>query len=147
MKQMKLTDHVTVGAAMDVSDFAEAKAQGFASIINNRTINDKNLNITPDEEAAEAAKQGLDYRHIPMNSGTISIAAAHEMANAFRELPKPILAHCAGATRSAVLWSVAEAANGRPCEEIIAITGAAGFDLMHLVPLLRGLNDDVTRDS
>ena len=105
MKQMKLTDEVTVGSAMEEADFAAAKAQGFASIINNRTETDKNLNITPEEEAKYAAENGLDYRHIPMTSGTLSIGASKEFAKALAELPKPILAHCAGATRSATLWT------------------------------------------
>ena len=48
---MKLTDDVTVGSAMEAEDFAQAKAQGFASIINNRAVTDKNLTMTPDEEA------------------------------------------------------------------------------------------------
>ena len=142
MKQMKLTDDVTVGSSMQAADFVEAKAQGFASIINNRAVTDKNLVITPDEEAQEAAKNDLAYRHVPMNSGTLSIAASKEFAAALAEMPKPILAHCGGATRSATLWALAQAANGMDAEDILKITADAGFDLSVHGPLLRGLKDD-----
>ena len=142
MKQMKLTDEITVGSAMEEADFAAAKAAGFASIINNRAHTDKNLNITPEQEAEEAAKNGLQYRHIPMTSGTLSIGASKEFAKALAELPKPILAHCAGATRSATLWSLAQAAGGKDAEEILQTTSNAGFDLSAHGPLLRGLKED-----
>ena len=142
MKQMKLTDEITVGSAMEEADFAAAKAAGFASIINNRAHTDKNLNITPEQEAEEAKKNGMEYRHIPMTSGTLSIGASKEFAKALAELPKPILAHCAGATRSATLWSLAQAAGGMDAEEILKITGDAGFDLSAHGPLMRGLKED-----
>ncbi len=142
MKQMKLTNEVTVGSAMEEADFAAAKAAGFASIINNRSHTDKNLNITPEQEAEEAAKNGLEYRHVPMTSGTLSIGASKEFAKALAELPKPVLAHCAGATRSATLWSLAEAAGGKDAEEILKITSDAGFDLSAHGPLMRGLKED-----
>ena len=145
MKKMKLTDEVTVGSAMQAADFVEAKAEGFASIINNRAETDKNLVITPDEEAEEAAKNGLNYRHVPMRSGTLSIKASQEFAAAMAELPKPILAHCGGATRSATLWALAQAANGMDADEILRITADAGFDLSAYGPLLRGLKDDAAR--
>ena len=145
MKQMRLTEEVTVGSAMTPEDFVQAKQQGFASIINNRAITDKNLPITPDEEAAEAAQNGLDYRHVPMTSGTISVGASHEFAAAMRDLPKPILAHCGGATRSATLWALAQAGNGMDAEGILRITGEAGFDLSAHAPLLRGVKEDAEK--
>ena len=147
MKKMKLTDEVTVGSAMQAEDFVEAKAQGFASIINNRADSDKNLVITPAEEEQEAAKNGLSYRHVPMRSGTLSIKASKAFAAAMAEMPKPILAHCGGATRSATLWALAQAANGMDAEKILRITGDAGFDFAHLAPLFRGLKDDAASES
>lgn len=139
---MKLNDDVTVGSAMDADDFAAAKAAGFAAIINNRAVTDNNLAVTPDQEAALAAENGLEYRHIPMTSGTLSVAASREFRQALSQLPKPILAHCGGATRSATLWALAEAANGVDADEIIAITTNAGFDLSAHRPLLRGIKED-----
>ena len=94
------------------------------------------------KEAEEAKKNGMEYRHIPMTSGTLSIGASKEFAKALAELPKPILAHCAGATRSATLWSLAQAAGGMDAEEILKVTGDAGFDLSAHGPLMRGLKED-----
>ena len=139
---MKLTDDVTVGSAMEAEDFTQAKAQGFASIINNRAVTDKNLTMTPDEEAKLSADNGLEYRHVPMTSGTLSVAAAREFGAALNEMPKPVLAHCGGATRSATLWALAQAANGMNAEDILAVTGEAGFDLSKYAQLLRGIKED-----
>ena len=139
---MKLTDDVTVGSAMEAEDFTQAKAQGFASIINNRSVTDKNLTMTPDEEAKLSADNGMEYRHVPMTSGTLSVAAAREFGAALKDLPKPILAHCGGATRSATLWALAQAANGMNAEDILAVTGEAGFDLSKYAQLLRGIKED-----
>jgi sulfide:quinone oxidoreductase len=147
MKRMKLTDEVTVGSAMQAEDFAEAAAEGFKSIINNRAGTDKNLIVTPAEESALAAEHGLEYRHIPMTSGTISIKASVQFAKALEELPKPILAHCGGATRSAILWALAQAPGELEVEEILDRTAGAGFDLTQHAPLLRGLKEDAKRED
>jgi sulfide:quinone oxidoreductase len=145
MQPRKLSNDVSVGPAMETSDFAAAKEHGFASIINNRSVTDKNLTITPDDEARLSAENGLEYRHIPMTSGTLSIAASREFAQALKEMPKPILAHCAGATRSATLWALAQAANGMDIDEIIKVTTDAGFDLSAHGPLMRGLKEDAEK--
>ena len=147
MNRMKLTDAVTAGSAMSAEDFAEAAADGFKSIINNRAETDNNLLITPVQEAALAAQHGLEYRHIPMTSGTISVKAAAEFAKALDELPKPVLAHCGGAARSATLWALSQAPSDLEVQEILATTAGAGFDFSHLTPLLRGLKEDARREE
>ncbi|GBF25106.1 beta-lactamase hydrolase-like protein [bacterium MnTg02] len=147
MNRMKLTDAVTAGSAMSAEDFAEAAADGFKSIINNRAGTDNNLLITPVQEAALAAQHGLEYRHIPMTSGTISVKAAAEFAKALDELPKPVLAHCGGAARSATLWALSQAPSDLEVQEILATTAGAGFDFSHLTPLLRGLKEDSRREE
>lgn len=147
MNRMKLTDAVTVGSAMSAEDFAEAAADGFKSIINNRADTDNNLIVTPVEEAALAVQHGLEYRHIPMTSGTISVKAAAEFAKALDELPKPILAHCSGAARSATLWVLSQAPSELEVEEILKTVASAGFDLAHQTPLLRGLKEDARRQE
>ena len=147
MNRMKLTDAVTAGSAMSAEDFAEAAADGFKSIINNRAETDNNLLITPVQEATLAAQHGLEYRHIPMTSGTISVKAAAEFAKALDELPKPVLAHCGGAARSATLWALSQAPSDLEVQEILATTAGAGFDFSHLTPLLRGLKEDSRREE
>ncbi|MFM1816955.1 MAG: hypothetical protein RLZ98_3650 [Pseudomonadota bacterium] len=145
MNQRKLNDHVTVCGAMTEDCFRQAAAQGFKSIINNRAETDNNLTVTPEQEAEFAAKYGLAYRHIPMVSGTISIAASREFADAIENLPKPVLAHCGGGTRSATLWALSQCPSCNDVDHILETTSNAGFDLSGLKPLMRGLKDDVNR--
>ncbi len=141
----KLDDHVTVCGAMTQEDFARAATLGFKSIINNRDVRDNNLSVTPEEEAEYAAKHGLAYRHIPMASGTLSIAASQEFAEALEELPKPVLAHCGGGTRSATLWALSQCPTCHDVDEILETTANAGFDFSGLRPLMRGLKEDTSR--
>ncbi len=145
MAQKKLNDQITVCGAMTAEDFAQAKAQGFKTIINNRAHTDNNLSVTPEEEAQLASQHGLEYRHIPMTSGTLSVAASKEFAAALQELPKPVLAHCGGGTRSATLWALSQSPTCNDVDDILATTSAAGFDFAGLKPLMRGLKDDASR--
>ncbi len=147
MKVLKLSDDVAVGSAMSEQDYANAVTAGFKSIINNRTLADKDLNHTPAEEAEMAARHGLEYSHIPMNSGTVAPKAAEKLGAALDTMPKPILVHCAGATRSATLWSLAQAARGMDVDQILSITTDAGFDFTTLRPLLLGIRDDAEREA
>lgn len=145
MNQKKLNDHVTVCGAMSAEDFAAAAAQGFKSVINNRAVTDNNMMVTPEQEAAFAAQHGLAYRHIPMTSGTLSVAASREFAAALEELPKPVLAHCGGGTRSATLWALSQCPECQSVDDILKTTADAGFDFAGLKPLMRGLKDDCSR--
>lgn len=145
MTLRKIDDHVSVCGAMTAKDFAAAASQGFKSIINNRAVSDNNLTVTPEQEAEFASQHGLAYRHIPMTSGTLSIAASKEFAKALAELPKPILAHCGGGTRSATLWALSQCPTCEDVEHILDKTATAGFDFSSLKPLMRGLKDDTRR--
>ena len=145
MNQRKLNDHVTVCGAMTAEDFAKAAEQGFKSVINNRAHTDNNLKITPEQEAEFATQNNLAYRHIPMTSGTLSIAASKEFSAAVAELPKPILAHCGGGTRSATLWALSQCPTCQNVDHLLEATANAGFDFANLRPLMRGLKDDVSR--
>jgi uncharacterized protein (TIGR01244 family) len=48
-------------------------------------------------------------------------------------LPKPILAYCKTGTRSTTLWSLSEAARGRPLPDVLASAKAAGYDMTEVV--------------
>jgi sulfide:quinone oxidoreductase len=46
-------------------------------------------------------------------------------------MPGPVLAYCRSGTRSATLWSLAQA-GARPFDEILSATAAAGYDMSGL---------------
>lgn len=128
MEPRKISDKLSVAPQIGVADVAEARAQGFRAIVCNRP--DAEAADQPGfaeiEAAAEAA--GMEARHIPVTPGLVRDEDAAAMGAALRDLPGPVLAYCRTGTRSATLWSLAEAKT-RPLPEILAATKAAGYDM------------------
>ncbi len=83
------------------------------------------------ETAARAA--GLQAAYQPVISGQVKDADAEAFGALLATLPKPVFAYCRSGTRSATLWSLSEAAHGRPLPEILAATKAAGYDMAAVV--------------
>lgn len=124
-----ITNDLSVAPQIGPDDIPAVASAGFRSIICNR----------PDAEAVDqsafreierlAGQAGIAARYLPVTSGGITDAdvAAFEMAT--DALPKPTLAYCRTGTRSATLWSLAEARRGRAVPEIVAAAKAAGYDM------------------
>src|SRR3546814_2865475 len=94
-------------------DVAEAAALGFALIVNNRPEGEA-ADQTPGTAIAEAARAaGMDYRAIPVTPGGFSEEQVQAMVEALAQARGPILAYCRSGTRSTLLWSLAQALNGR----------------------------------
>lgn len=126
----RLTPEVSVSRQPAREDFPRLKELGFRAVINNRLEGEAH-GTEPDveEEKALAEANGLAYVHLPVTGGTLTDPATIDaFALLLDTLPKPILAHCAGGTRSAVLWALANADN-RPVPELLALAAAAGYDL------------------
>ena len=110
------------------ADMQAIKDAGFRAIICNRPDGEGADQPTFDEIAAAAKKAGLVARYIPIVSGKVSDADADAFDTAMAELPGPILAYCRSGTRSATLWSLAQATK-RSLADILAATKAAGYDM------------------
>lgn len=125
----KVTDDFAVAPQISVADVADAAAQGFRMLINNRPEGE-----SPDQpsgEAIHAAAQaaGMDYVHIPIRGGPSPDQVEAERA-ALAEAKGPVLAYCRSGTRSIVTWSVGQAISGeRSREDLIKLAAAAGYDL------------------
>ncbi|MDX2306965.1 MAG: TIGR01244 family sulfur transferase [Hyphomicrobium sp.] len=128
MNLKKLTDDFWVAGQIAPSDVAQFRAQGFRSIIDNRPDGEGADQPGFAEVAAASKAEGLEARYLPVTMGMVSDADALAFRMAIDQLPKPILAYCRSGTRSATLWSLAEAGR-RPMNEILARTGSAGFDM------------------
>lgn len=128
----KLSDELTVSPQIAVTDMTTLKASGFRSIICHR----------PDSEAADqplfheietaARTAGLEIRHQPITAGKIADTDAVAFGELMETLPKPVLAFCRTGTRSASLWSLAEA-RSRPLVDIVGAAKAAGYDMSGIV--------------
>jgi sulfide:quinone oxidoreductase len=104
------------------------KDAGFRAIICNR----------PDGEGADqpsyaeiekAAKTvGIETAYLPIVSGKVTDENADAFDNVLAELPGPVLAYCRTGTRSATLWSLAQADHSS-LADILATTKFAGYDM------------------
>ena len=110
--------------------------QGVMGIINNRP--DGEAVGQPPETTLRAAadEAGIAYAHIPM-SGSLMPEPLAASAEAFAEMPRPIVAFCASGTRSAALWAFAHA-NKLGTDGALDAIAAVGYDLPQLRPQIEG---------
>ena len=136
-----LTPHFAVTGALQPSDFAEIVAAGFKSVLSN--LPDGELPAYPSSrrEAELAAGAGLGFRHIPTTKADLfTDRVVDGVGDALRELPGPVLAHCASGMRSAVAWATA-ASRSQPVDRVLVVLKAAGFNLDAVRDELEGLRD------
>jgi sulfide:quinone oxidoreductase len=135
-KIRQIAPHFAVTGALRAEDFAEIAAAGFKSIVSNLPDGESATQLTGVEEARLAARHGLGFRHIPTTKLEVfSDRVVGGVSEALRELPGPVLAHCASGLRSVVAWAAA-AARVQPADRVVSVLEAAGFDL-------RGIRDEL----
>lgn len=125
----KLSNEVCASPQIGLAEVAEAKARGFAMIVNNRPENESE-DQTPGaaiESAARAA--GLDYCAIPVTHAGFSEGQVTAMAKALGEAKGPVLAYCRSGTRSTLLWALARASMGADPAELASQAAQAGYDI------------------
>ena len=119
-----------------LEDVREAKARGFALIVNNRPEGESDDQVPGDVIAAEAAECGLAYRAIPITHAGFGEEQVRAMTSALDEAQGPVLAYCRSGTRSTLLWSLAQAAAGTDPDTIAARAAGAGYDVSSIRPLI-----------
>ncbi len=142
----RLTNDLAFGPQVSAADFAELRAQGFASVLNARPDAEEGDFPRSDEARSLAEAAGLAYGHVPAeNHGLFEPDLIDAFERALIDLPKPIFAHCKSGTRAAILWALV-AARYRPVEEVIGILRQAGQDLSFLEDELRESADAAGRN-
>ena len=115
-----LTPHFAVTGALQPSDFAEIAAAGFKSVLSNLPDGELPAYPTSRQEAELAARAGLGFRHVPTTKTDLfTDRVVDGVGDALRELPGPVLAHCASGMRSAVAWATA-ASRSQPVDRVLA---------------------------
>ncbi|NQV99310.1 MAG: TIGR01244 family phosphatase [Rhodospirillales bacterium] len=132
MEPKRLSAGLSVSAQIMAADLAALKEQGFRSVICNRPDGEGADQPTFQEIADAASAVGLDARYVPVIAGRVSDEDAAAFAIALAELPGPALGYCRTGTRSATLWSLAEAKT-QTLPDILAATKAAGYDMAGVV--------------
>lgn len=99
-----------VAAQLSATQMADAAAQGFKTVVNNRPDSEGGPG-QPLSQAIEAAAQanGLHYVYLPVVSGAITPEQAQALRERLQSVPKPVLAFCRSGARSAQLFALAQA--------------------------------------
>ena len=129
MKLNKLSDTLSVGAQIAPADVPALKKAGFKSIICNRPDAEGPDQHGHEEIGAAAKAEGLEFRYLPVTPGKVQDSDAEAFGHALRALPGPVFAYCRTGTRSTTLWSLDQAATGRPMPGILSAAKAAGYDM------------------
>src|SRR5690348_4188429 len=124
-----VTDDFSTAPQISVADVAEAAAQGFTTIINNRPDGEAPDQPRSAEIEAAANAVGLAYAYIPVR-GAPGPAEVEAVRQAVAAAEGPVLAFCRSGTRSITTWSIGQAMSGAlPRGELVELGRAAGYDL------------------
>lgn len=125
----RVTDTFAVAPQLQPEELADAAAQGFKLVINNRPDAEA-PDQPPSAAMALAARQaGLDYLHIPI-IGAGAPGQVEAMHGAIAGATGPVLAFCRSGTRSVTVWARGQAQAGdRSREELVRLGRGAGYDL------------------
>ena len=132
----KLDDSISVAGQITPTDIAEAAAQGFTFVINNRPDDEQPGQPAAAEIEAAAKAAGLGYRAIPITPAGFSENQVTAMREALEAAPGPVLAFCRSGTRSTLVWALARAQMGDDADALQAKAQGAGYDLAPIRALL-----------
>jgi uncharacterized protein (TIGR01244 family) len=133
-----ITDSVSVAPQIEPEQVAEAAAQGFRTIVNNRPDGESADQPPGASIAAACAAAGLAYVAIPIDHTGFNLEQVDAMVQAMAA--GPVLAFCRSGTRSCNLWALAAAKSGGSPADIVAAAGRGGYNVAGLMPLLKQLS-------
>jgi sulfide:quinone oxidoreductase len=141
----KINDFLSVAGQISREDIAGFAKDGIATIINNRPDDEEPGQIDHETVAAEAAKQGLEYRYQPVTTSMISRRDVIAFQNAVLRGPQPVVAHCRSGTRCYLLWAASRALFERESPlKLVAEAAVKGYDLRSLPALVEKLEAEAS---
>lgn len=133
----QVADRVFVSPQITEDDIAEAAADGFTLIINNRPDGEEPGQPANETLQSVANDKGLAWATAQITSGQPGMDAIEAMAGALNGEDGKVLAYCRSGTRSCMLWAMAEAMTGTlSTGEILNRAQGAGYDMSPLAPTL-----------
>ncbi|MEM6478860.1 MAG: TIGR01244 family sulfur transferase [Pseudomonadota bacterium] len=133
-----LTPDFAVSPQIEPADLPAIKAAGYKAVICNRPDAENPVELQAEVLRAATEAAGLVFIENPLAPGEMSLEHVHGQREALMAVDGPVFAYCASGTRSAMLWSFAQAGQ-MPRDEIIAAAAQAGYDLGHLGPQIDAL--------
>lgn len=134
-----LSPTYSVAPQIGIEDVAEAKAQGFAMVVNNRPDGEEPAAPQGEHIGAACAAEGLAYAAIPIGHAGFSHAQLDALDAVLAGATGPVLAYCRSGTRSTHLWALARARAGDDADAIVDAAAKAGYDLSGLRPMMDAL--------
>ena len=107
-----LSAQFSVAPQTGIEDVAEAKAQGFALVINNRPDGEEPAAPQGEHIGAACAAEGLAYAAIPIGHAGFSHAQIDALDKLLTSATGPILAYCRSGTRSPAICRARRSAHG-----------------------------------
>lgn len=92
--RMKISDQITVGAQPTEEKIPQLAREGFKSVINLRTVGEKEQPLSPEEEGAKVKAAGMSYLHIPVSSQAMSPEQVDQFREELTRQPGPVFVHC-----------------------------------------------------
>lgn len=135
MVPVALSDVIAVGEVPTADEIAILAKAGFRSLLNTQPDGEVDRLMKSAEAGELAAKAGMAYRHVPIESRRPPGTAIDAFDEALRTLPRPIYACCYSGSRTAAAWALAAARHDNPDAVIEACT-KAGYDMSFMKPYL-----------
>ena len=132
MELRRLSATLAVSPQIMAADLPGAAAAGFRSVICNRPDGEGPDQPNFAEIARAAAAAGMQAAYVPVAAGRVREEEVRQFGEALDALPRPVLAYCRTGMRSATLWALVAAAQGRAAADILGTAKAAGYELSGL---------------
>ncbi|MBK5933084.1 sulfide:quinone oxidoreductase [Rhodovulum imhoffii] len=125
-------------------DVTEIAALGFRTLICNRPDDEADGQPPVAGIAARARAAGLAFHNLPFSPGNVTADLVEALRDLLSHSETPVLAYCRSGTRSAALWSLAQAQTYTPTT-LLQMTAGAGYDLSDLRLHLEALHRAASR--
>ena len=141
----KIDDGFYASPQISVAEVSQAAAMGIGTIVNNRPEGEANDQPAGRDIEAATKAAGLNYVAIPIGHSGFSMPQVDAMSEVLAKADRPVLGFCRSGTRSTLLWSLAQAQQGRDPDEIAAAAEAGGYSIDPVRPtvdMLAGKSSD-----
>ena len=133
MKRAKINERLSVGGQPAEDDLAGLRTEGFAAVINLRRDGEDNQPLDPAAEGVAAAKAGLKYFNIPVNSSDPKREQVEAVRTAINQVNGPVYVHCQGGGRACTMALLATAPSGYGATKLIEQAKTSGFPITNPV--------------
>ena len=116
-------DGITIAGQPTDEELARLAARGYHTVVNNRPQSEQA------EPEAPKIPDGVRYCEVAFTAPTLNAQHVAAVAEAIESSEGPVLVHCAGGTRAAVVVAAAQAERrGLAADAALEMVRSAGFD-------------------